>query len=455
MRHSLSIRTRITLGSAAVAVVVILLAVIVIRINAESTLHSSDVTLATTDLASFQKDLSENGGVHVDSPGAGILVLVRSPRGEVAVDTLPDEVRETVESKRPSQSTFAAAEDGSPYVVVSRTVKTANGTWGLWAARSTASSRLVLAKLDAALTVGGLLALIAFMAASWLLSTFALRPVTAMRRRAQSLSGTGENERLPVGSANDELAALARTLNDFLDRVHDGTLREKRMVSDAAHELRTPLAALRTQLELAHDDFGNLNALEGEIIDAEKSVGRLTALANGLLELSRLEGETIEPASATTKELLDEAMGSVDRARMLALGKQVDVAFSTNDLDDAARYAIDPSAFARLLDNLLANAVTAVDDRGSVELALQDDGQAIIVAVSDDGPGVPEDFLSRAFDRFSRPDESRTTSGGGSGLGLALVRVIAESAGGTAQLSNQAVGAVAVVALPKSALPKM
>jgi two-component system, OmpR family, sensor kinase len=449
MRRSFSIRTRITVGSAAVALFVIVIAIVGIRFNAESTLHSSDVTLATTDLASFQKDLAENGGFHVDTPGAGILVLIRNPQGKVVVSTLPDEVREAVESRHPSHATFSAAEDGSPYVVVSRVVKTKDGTWGLWAARSTASSRLVLAKLDAALVVGGLLALIAFTAASWLLATFALRPVTAMRRRAQTLSGTGENERLPVGTANDELSALAITLNDFLDRVHDGTLRERRMVSDAAHELRTPLAALRTQLELAHDDFGDATALEHEIVGAENSVSRLTALANGLLELSRLEGETAETGQATTSELLDETMGSVDRARMLALAKQVDVAFATNDLDEAARYPVEPSAFGRLLDNLLSNAVNAVNQSGSVEISLRDSADSLEIAVRDDGPGVPEAFLPKAFDRFSRPDESRSAARGGSGLGLALVRVIAESAGGTAQLSNESTGAVAVVRIPK------
>ena len=180
MRRSLSIRTRITVGSSAVAIVIIVIAILGIRINAESTLHSSDVTLATTDLASFQRDLADNGGVHVDAPGAGILVLIRDPRGAIAVHTLPEEVERAVEAKRPSHSTFSAAEDESPYVVVSRTVATHSGTWGLWAARSTASSRLVLAKLDASLIIGGLLALLVLTGASWLLATFALRPVTAM-----------------------------------------------------------------------------------------------------------------------------------------------------------------------------------------------------------------------------------------------------------------------------------
>lgn len=449
MRRSLSIRTRITLGSAAVALVVIVVAVVGIRVNAETTLHSSDVTLATTDLASFEKDLQENGGVHVDTPGAGILVLIREPNGRIAVNTLPDEVRDRVEHMHPSSTTFSANEDGSPYVVVARTVTTNQGRWGLWAARSTASSRLVLEKLDASLLVGGAIALLLFAGASWLLATFALRPVTAMRRRAESLSGTGENERLPIGTAQDELSALAMTLNAFLDRVHDGTLREKRMVSDAAHELRTPLAALRTQLELAHDDFGDAVALESEIIGAEQSVARLTALANDLLELSRLEAEPGETLNATTPQLIDEAMGSIDRARMLALTKDVDVSFIMGDLDSGDSYRLEPRSFARILDNLLTNAVNAVGTSGTVELSLESRESELQVTVIDNGPGIAESFLPRAFDRFTRPDDARTTTAGGSGLGLALVRLIAETAGGTASLTNSRHGLTATVRLPK------
>jgi signal transduction histidine kinase len=448
VRRSLSIRARITLGSAVVASIVIVIAVFAIRYNAAATLHSSDVSLATTDLASFEKDLTENGGSHVDAPGAGVLVLVRSPQGQTVESSLPDEVRAEVEKRAPSNQTFSTPEDEAPYVVVSKTVETSNGTWGLWAARSTASSRLVLAGLDGDLALGGGLALVALAAASWLLATFALRPVNAMRRRAQSLSGTGEDERLPVGTANDELAALALTLNDFLDRVHAGTVRERRMVSDAAHELRTPLAALRTQLELAHDDFGDAEALAREIRGAETSVARLTALATGLLELSRIDGDDSPQGRATTAELVDESMLAVDRARMIALAKQVDVSFSTDGLSALDTYAIEPAAFGRLLDNLFSNALNAVGDEGVVELTLRNDDGMLEVEVVDNGPGVPASFLPTAFDRFSRPDESRTASAGGSGLGLALVRAIAESAGGTAQVSNGESGARALIRLP-------
>jgi signal transduction histidine kinase len=445
---AVSIRSRITIGSAVVALVVIAISVFAIRINVESILYSSNVSLATTDLASFETDLTSNPSETVDPPGAGVLVLVRSPDGRVAANSLPHDVRRVVERRAPGRGVFTASEDGTPYVVVAQTVKTRSGVWGLWAARSSASSDLALRGLDQTLLIGGVLVLLAFAAASWLLATFSLRPVTAMRRRAETLSGAGDDERLPVGPARDEIAALASTLNDFLDRVSSSTEREKRMVSDAAHELRTPLSALRTQLELAHDDFGDADALALEILGAESSVVRLTALANGLLELSRLEGQTVGSGSTTAAVLIDESMGSVDRARMLALSKRVDVAFDVGDFDDVARFAIDADAFARMLDNLLSNAVAAVGAEGAVALSIQPTPGGLQVEVSDDGPGIPPGFIAVAFDRFSRPDESRTTASGGSGLGLALVRAIAESAGGTAELANASRGAVATIRIP-------
>lgn len=448
MRY-LTIRARITLGSAAVALVLIAIAGVAIRLSAEQTLRTSDISVATTDLASFAKDLETNRGEHVDTPGTGVLVLVKSPDGHTAVSTVPDEVAERIANMTPADRVFDSAEDGSPYVVVSQKVSTPGGVWGLWAARSTESSRLALEGVDKQVIAGGLAALAAFTIAAWLLATLALRPVTAMRRRAETLRGSAATERLPVGAARDELSALATTLNDFLDRVNESTLREKRMVSDAAHELRTPLAALRTQLELAHDDFDDPGALRDEIIGAEDSVARLTNLANGLLELSRLEGHEAPPNRVPASVLLDETMGSIDRARMIALRKGVEVTFSADDLASDSRYDIAPDAFARLLDNLLANAIAAVPGEGTVDLLLAETADSLELEITDNGPGVPESFLPIAFDRFTRPDESRSSMTGGSGLGLALVRAIAESAGGTAQLGNTGSGAMATVHLPK------
>jgi two-component system OmpR family sensor kinase len=220
------------------------------------------------------------------------------------------------------------------------------------------------------------------------------------------------------------------------------------MVSDAAHELRTPLAALTTQLELAHADFGNADALAAQVTTAEASVNRLTSLATNLLELSRVETET-NTATATAGELVDEFTGSIDRARLLGMAKSAQVDFAVSLADENARYPIGSQSFGRLVDNLLTNAIAAISTNGAITATLSDDSDGVQLDVVDDGPGMPQQFIPIAFDRFSRPDVSRTGSTGGSGLGLALVQAIAAAAGGSAALENIARGLRVTVHIPK------
>jgi signal transduction histidine kinase len=134
---------------------------------------------------------------------------------------------------------------------------------------------------------------------------------------------------------------------------------------------------------------------------------------------------------------------------MLALAKQVEVGFDLVGTDAEHSFALDPQSFGRLVDNLLSNAVAAVATGGTVALTMTQDAEGIAVEVTDDGPGVPESFIPRAFERFTRPDSARTEGVGGSGLGLALVRAIATSAGGDAALHNTYPGLAVVVVIPK------
>ncbi|WP_395639898.1 sensor histidine kinase [Pseudolysinimonas sp.] len=445
----LSIRARITLGSVLVAVVLLAGALLVVRGQTAHVLAGSDAALATGDLTAFVADISADPEGEVDDPGTGVLVAIVSPAGVVQVDTLPHDVREVVDGQDPRESEFRMTDDeGRGFVVVGRIVETDAGEWMLWAARSTSASELALEGLGRLLIVGGVLLLVGFAGASWVLATVALRPVTRMRVRAEGLGATLDGE-LPIGRADDELAALARTLNDLLARVRAATAREKQMVSDAAHELRTPLAALRTQLELAHRDFGDADALARHVRDAEFSATRLASLAGNLLELSRLDAEgdkAVRVASAT--DLVAEFLGAVDRARLLALASSTEVAFEVAEAAVADRYGLDAASFGRLADNLLANAVSAAPG-GNVEARLSLNADGLTLVVSDDGPGMPPEFVPHAFERFTRPDAARTSQAGGSGLGLALVRAIASAADGTAEVANTPTGFAATVRLPK------
>lgn len=442
----LSIRTRITLGSLAVAALLLLAALIVVRAQVATILSTADATLAQSDLAPFQQDIEANPDEPVDDPGTGVLVYVRDPRGEVQVDTLPHDLLAVIATRDPRDEQFGFTDDeGRTFLVVGRTVDPGAGTWALWSARSTSSSELALHGLNEVLMVGGLVLLAGFGIASWLLATAALRPVGALRRQAEDLDADGQ---LPVPATHDELADLATTLNRFLAQVQASSSRERQMVSDAAHELRTPLSALKTQLELAHRDEGDAAALLHQLQAAELSVDRLASLASNLLELSRLEAHEATAASDASA-LLDEFMGSVDRARILAVNKGLTVDFDTEIADERALYRIDRQSFGRLVDNLVSNAVNALAPQGTLTAVLSQAGSALVLVVSDDGPGMPEEFLAVAFERFTRPDASRTTSTGGSGLGLALVQALALGAGGTASLENGHPGLIATVTLPK------
>ncbi len=471
-----SIRTRITLGSVAVGLVVLSAASVALHHQVRTATEDTDRSLAASDLAPFVQDLRQNPDELPDEPTRGVLVGIRAD-GRWVVDTLPRGVREALPTTADTSgstdgrlqgdgdgdrdrdggrdgsgdrdgdraATREVRADGRTYVVAGQQV----GDTVVWAARDTRPGQETIRRVDRSLVVGTLLAVAAFAGTAWVLTGLALRPVARMRRRAEDLGDGGADGHLPVGPAEDELAALARTLNRFVDRQHENAARERRMVSDAAHELRTPLAALTARLELAHRHSGDAPALEGDLTAAERDAARLSALAASLLELSRLDDGADEHVTSTADELVSELMASVDRARALPEAVTTEVDFVTAVPDGDARYAIGRSAFARVVDNLTANALAAATG-GSVQVDLAQRDDELVLRVLDDGPGVPDAFLPHAFERFARADASRNSALGGSGLGLALVRGTAERAGGSATLRNRETGgAEAEVRLPR------
>jgi two-component system OmpR family sensor kinase len=303
---------------------------------------------------------------------------------------------------------------------------------------------LALSDLGGVLLVGGPLALLLASLAGYLLTGAALRPVEAMRRQAAGISATDLDQRLPPAGGNDELGRLGRTLNEMLARIRSSVERERTFVSDASHELRTPLAVLRTELELIGRERPVGRALQRAIGSAIEETDRLSQLADDLLLLARADDHqlAIHPSRLSATELLHQA---ADRARRHpnAARKQIAV-----DAPDDAEVLADRDRAAQAIDNLLANALRHANTH--VHLSARRNGAFVALHVTDDGPGFPADFLPQAWERFARADTARTEDG--AGLGLAIVRTIAEAHEGQAHATNAATGGADVwISLPIAA----
>jgi len=465
----LSITARITIGSLVVAALFALVAVVIIRIGVSSILHNATVTLLSNDVAAPAEALPSRPDGPFDLPGGGQELAIVSQDGTILASTLPDALESKIDDLTSQGDQTREVQAGDEhYLVLTRSVSTSSGVMHVVAARNEETTALVVDRLTAALLAGAGVLIFAFGAASWLLTRTALRPVSRMREQADRIAASTPDEAglLPVGPAQDELSELATTLNDLILRLRASADRERQMVSDASHELRTPLAVLRGQLELAELDAGDPDALLHDIRSSHSTAIRLGQLANNLLELSRIEAG---PSSGRIdwRTLVDELTDAIDRARLLVSSDDDSAGISVDFEYDprrrpapGSRVALSPTDFGRILDNLLGNAITAIRSAGgerpeatvTATLAFADDEDgangAVVLTVRDTGPGMPEEFIPVALDRFTRADNARTGQSGG-GLGLAIVGALADAAGGRVVLANAAPSGLTVtVTLP-------
>jgi signal transduction histidine kinase len=298
-----------------------------------------------------------------------------------------------------------------------------------------------LSDLTGVLLLGGPLALLLACVAGYALTGAALRPVDALRRRADAISAADLDARLPSAGGNDELGRLGRTLNQMLTRIHESVARERTFVADASHELRTPLAMVRTELELIARDRPTGHELQAAARSAIDETDRLTRLADDLLLLARADHgrAAVHTEPAPAGDLLAAAAARATR-RAPPGGVEVTLA----DEGDAVVLA-DRDRVAQALDNVVDNARRHA--RGRVDLCARSNGGLVELHVVDDGPGFPDHFLPHAWERFARADAGRTEEG--TGLGLAIVRTIAEMHGGHAGARNRPGGGADVwIALP-------
>jgi signal transduction histidine kinase len=445
-----TIRARITAGTLAIALVVSAIAGILLYADVSSIIRDSTVQLLHSDLAPLEAAIRRAPTDPDIRAGEDQLAALINPSGHVVVSNLPDSLEDRFSELRLLHETPQQVGSGrQAYLVMVESISTAHGSWKAIVARSLRPGDLVLRQLGLTMLIGALVLFASLGVASWVLSGAALRPVSRMRREAERLGTVNAAGVLPVGRARDELAALAVTLNEFLERNRQSIDHERQMVSDASHELRTPLAVLVAQLDEATDIGDDRAAQLVAIANASRTAARLSRLTTNLLELSKLDANDA-PEHATWAQLVREVSQSIDRARVLAHPRSVDVDFTVGDGDDAAVFDVSAGNFGRLIDNLVSNSIAASDEHGSVLVSLVRGGSTLQLDVRDDGTGVPEEFIPVAFDRFSRADSARPTYAGGSGLGLAIVAAIVDRARGTIELRNLDRGALVRVVLPAS-----
>ena len=284
------------------------------------------------------------------------------------------------------------------------------------------------------------LLLAALATAGWLVVRAALQPVDMLAREAASIASFETDRALPTVPGDDEIARLATTLDGMLGRLRVAFERERAFVDDASHELRTPIAVLRGEIELAllaADDPGERErSLRSALGEAE----RLSRLAEDLLLLARERAGALVIREQPV-DLLDLAATEAHRLQQ-ALGLRIRVSGApVVVVGDADR-------LRQLLTNLLHNSAAAGAD--TVEIRSSADEAAATLEVADDGPGFPSEVLHTAFERFVRGGESRTRGGSGAGLGLSIVRAVVTAHGGTveARSGGHLGGAVVTLRLP-------
>lgn len=328
-------------------------------------------------------------------------------RGEVSGDDPSFTTGTATVDGRTEDYRFAAVEVTTP----------AGETVTVYAGTELDASRSAVGTVTRSMLVGLPLLLAVVAGVTWLVTRRALRPVEAVRAELAEITVAGDlSRRVPVPEARDEVGRLAVTTNETLAALEDSVARQRAFVADASHELRSPIASLRTQLEVAaaHPELLDLPGVVDDVV-------RLQHLAADLLLLARIDaGERPPPRPVRLAELVRDEL---DRR---AAGDRVPVRAS---VEGDPRVAGVPGRLSRVLGNLLDNAQRHADR--VVRLTAGREGRDVVLRVADDGPGIPAADRERVFERFVRLDDARSRDEGGAGLGLAIARDLVAAHGGT------------------------
>ncbi len=445
------VRTRTTLIATCVVGATLLLALLAVGLITRSRL-----TTAAADKVSSRAEavttLVEAGAATDPLPGRNpdLIGQVISNGVVVAADRAAAGLAPFSDAQPPPDETLILHVE-APAGIIDDDGLTERGPWML-AVRTAVTGETVIVgtPLDEAnevfgaasvVVVLGLLVVLGVVAVvTWFLTGRALRPVDQMRAEAEQISDGALDRRLAVPATTDEIARLATTLNDMLQRLDEAATARRIFVADASHELRSPVAAMRAML-----DVTGTGTPDSELLGhLAAEVGRMERLVEDLLGLARQEGT---PASRVTEIDIDQVL----LAEAAAMRRRGSLSVDTSGVQ-AARVVADPDAIGRMIRNLGDNAL--LHARSGVWFTSQTTDHTAIVRVDDDGPGISPADRERVFERFVRLDSARDRMSGGSGLGLSLVRKIARDAGGEAVFVEPRRGGASIeVTLPTASAP--
>jgi signal transduction histidine kinase len=358
------------------------------------------------------------------------LIQVITPAGAVVASSPNVAGMPAVVRLQPGQSAQVVTPlDDDEFVAVAEGAETSEGLRIVVVARAlieVADATTVVTRL---LIVGLPVLLVVVAITTWFAVGRALAPVAAIRREVDEISAAQLHRRVPQPAADDEIGRLAATMNRMLARLESARNSQRRFVSDASHELRSPITTIRQHAEVALAYPDQMTAQElADVVLAEQQ--RMQRLVEDLLLLARADEHV--PLSRAPVDLDDLAF---EEGRRLRSTTSADV--DTSGVG-AARVHGDADALRRVLRNLGENAARHASSRVAISLEVR--GGFVVLTVDDDGPGIPESERERVLERFVRLDEARSRDGGGSGLGLSIVDEVVRAHGGALEISRSPLG---------------
>lgn len=378
---------------------------------------------------------------------ASQLIQVLNASGEVVAASSDRVARTPLSDMRPPAGALMWAQVGDMplidddhlYQVVAQGVSYRGQTYTAVVATSVETQRQTVLTVAKYLATGVPVLLIVVGLAGWLMVGQALRPVERIRSQVQRIGSRRMTERVPVPETRDEIARLAVTMNEMLDRLETGQATQRRFVSDASHELRSPLATLTAALEVVSaDTTGEAWQDLQQVMEAETE--RMRRLVEDLLLLAKADDTGLR-MQETDVDLDDLVAAEIQRLRSSKPELKV-----TGDVHPV-RVVGDPTRLSQVLRNLVDNAARAAHT--TVRLTTTEQNGSAVITVEDDGDGIPAADRLRVFERFVRLDTSRSRASGGSGLGLSIAREITRAHQGTITLTPSATGGTtATITLP-------